>query len=66
MRARDADLGTLWEGVCVRFEQQGRKVPPRRWRVFHRVVQQILIWGATGIGPRGIDPRRGPPATGGV
>ena len=53
MRARDADLGTLWEGVSARFEQQDRRVP-RRWRIVHRVMQEILIWGATGLSPRGI------------
>ena len=42
MRARDADLGTLWESGCYRYEQKGRRVPPWYWRLFHRVVQEIL------------------------
>ena len=48
MRARDADLGTLWGGVHYRFEQAGLSVPPRRWRVVHRFMQEIFAWGATG------------------
>ena len=47
MKVRDADLGTLWEGLCYHFETQGLRVPPRRWRIFHSVVAEILIWGPT-------------------
>ena len=54
MRARDLDLGTLWEDVCIRFEERGLRVPPRSWRIVHAVMQEILIWGAGGIGPRGV------------
>ena len=55
MRARDLDLGTLWEDVCIRFEERGLRVPPRRWRIVHAVMQEILIWGcSTGIGPQGV------------
>ena len=46
MKARGADLGALWEGVCYRFERQGLHVPPRRWRIFHNVVGVVLTWGA--------------------
>ena len=54
MRARDLDLGTLWQDVCYRHEQQGCRVPPWRWRLFHRLALEVLAWGATGIGPQGI------------
>ena len=45
MRARDADLATLWEGICHRFEQRGLRVPPRRWRVFYKVVHWMFERG---------------------
>ncbi len=45
MRAKDADLSTLWQGVCVRYEQQGRRVPPLHWRAFYAVVHWILERG---------------------
>ncbi len=46
MSRRDYDLGTAWEGVCFRFEQAGRRVPPWRWRLFHTVVHWILRRGS--------------------
>jgi hypothetical protein len=45
MRLRDADLSTLWEGVQVRFEEQGKPLP-LGWRLFYRLVRRVLMWGA--------------------
>lgn len=45
MRAKDADLATLWEGLSFRFEEQGRAIP-RRWRWFYWSVHRILVWGS--------------------
>ncbi len=45
MRARDADLETLWQGVCHRYEQQGLRVPPVRLQAFYGVVHWILERG---------------------
>ena len=28
MKARSAGLSTLWEDICYRYEQQGRRGPP--------------------------------------
>ena len=62
MRARGADLATLWEGVCYRFERLGQRVPPWRWRLVHTVVHWILLQGVVVMAQK-VNPTR---LTGGV
>ena len=45
MKARDVDLGTLWEGVAYRYEEAGRPLP-WRWRITHRVMHALLRRGS--------------------
>ena len=45
MRAKDADLSTLWQGICHRFEQRGLRVPPLRWRLLYRAVHLLFERG---------------------
>ncbi len=42
MKPRDADLATLWEGVCYRFEHQGLGARPLCWRVFCAAFTRFL------------------------
>jgi hypothetical protein len=44
VRKRDADLGTLWEGVVLRYAERGLSLP-WRWRALYRVVHAILSRG---------------------
>jgi hypothetical protein len=39
------DLGTLWEGVAVKYQLLGRPIPAR-WTLIHRLMAELLIWGA--------------------
>ena len=44
MKARSADLSTLFEGVKYRYERLGKPLP-LRWRLFNRAVSAILFRG---------------------
>ena len=45
VRARDADLSTLWEGVCLRYEQVDQPIPWYLWLVY-RFAHRVFRWGA--------------------
>ena len=47
MRASTADLATLRQDLCYRYEQQGCRVPPCRWRLLCRAVHWLFVMGAT-------------------
>ncbi len=44
MRVRSADLGTLWESLKVKFEEQQRELP-LRWLLFYKAVHWMLSRG---------------------